>query len=70
MIPKKSLQTFKKLYETRFKEELTDQEALKRATRILNLYRLLYRPSSYDLTKINQPNKMTIKSNKSYDPET
>jgi len=70
MISKKSLQTFKKLYETRFKEELTDQEALKRATRILNLYKLLYRPSSYDLTEINQMNKMTIKSNKAYGPET
>lgn len=54
MISKKSLEKFKKLYEKRFKEKISDQEALKRATRILNIYRLLYGPKSYG--KINQKN--------------
>jgi len=63
MISKKSLEKFKKLYEKRFKEKISDQEALKRATRILNLYKLLYGPKSYDLTEIN-------KLNKDYEPET
>ena len=63
MIAQQSLEKFKKLYEKRFKEKISDQEALKRATRILNIYRLLYGPKSYDLTETNQ-------SNKSYEPET
>lgn len=57
MISQQSLEKFKKLYEKRFKEKISDQEALKRATRILNIYRLLYGPKSYDLTKINRENK-------------
>jgi len=42
MISKKSLDKFKKLYKRRFKKELSDAEALQRATRILNLYRIIY----------------------------
>jgi len=61
MISKKSLQTFKKLYEARFKEKLDDREALQKANRILNIYRLLYRPKSYGL--INpRSNKQTTQS--------
>lgn len=57
MISQQSLEKFKKLYEKRFKEKISDQEVLKRATRILNIYRLLYGSKSYDLTEINRENK-------------
>jgi len=62
VISQQSLEKFKKLYEKRFKEKISDQEALKRATRILNIYRLLYGPKSYG--SINpRSNKQTTQSN-------
>lgn len=44
MISKESLEKFKRLYEKRFGEELSDQVALDKATRLLNLYRAVYAP--------------------------
>jgi len=44
MISKESLEKFKKLYKERFKEELSDEETLRKATRLLNLYRAVYIP--------------------------
>ena len=46
MLSEKAIQKFKKLYEQRFKETLTDKEALRRATRLLNLYRAIYTPQN------------------------
>jgi len=42
MISKESLGKFKRLYKKRFKEELSDDEALRKATRLLNFYRTVY----------------------------
>ncbi len=47
MISKESLEKFKRLYKEQFKEELSDDEALRRATRLLNLYRAIYLPLPY-----------------------
>ncbi len=44
MISKESLEKFKQLYKEYFKEELSNDEALRRATRLLNLYRAIYAP--------------------------
>ena len=39
---KKSLEKFKKLYRERFCKDLSDTEALKKATALLNLYLAVY----------------------------
>jgi len=44
MISKESLEKFKQLYKEHFKEELSNDEVLRRATRLLNLYRAIYAP--------------------------
>lgn len=44
MISEKSLKKFKELYKEEFGEELSDQVALDKATRLLNLYRAIYAP--------------------------
>ncbi len=46
MLSEEAVQKFKKLYEQRFKEKLTDKEALKRAISLLNLYRAIYTPDN------------------------
>lgn len=47
MISEESLEKFKKLYKQEFNEELSDDEALRQATRLLNLYRAIYLPLPY-----------------------
>jgi len=47
MISKESLEKFKELYRKRFNEELNDEEVLRQATRLLNLYRAVYFPLPY-----------------------
>ena len=44
MISKESLEKFKELYKKEFGEELSDQVALDKATRLLNLHRAVYAP--------------------------
>jgi hypothetical protein len=44
MLSEKAVQKFKKLYEQRFNEKLTDKEAYQRANKLLNLYRAVYTP--------------------------
>lgn len=51
MISKKSLEKFKELYKKRFKEQLSDDEALRKATRLLNLYRTVYYSSLSNQSK-------------------
>lgn len=47
MISQKSLEKFKRLTDEVFHEKLDDDEALRRATRLLNVYRALYAPLLY-----------------------
>ena len=40
----KALQEFKQIYRAEFGEELSDQEAMEKATKFLNLMRVIMRP--------------------------
>ncbi|MFA6145933.1 MAG: hypothetical protein WC697_01195 [Patescibacteria group bacterium] len=42
MLSKKSLKEFKKIYKKEFGEEISDQEAFKQGTNLVNLFKLLY----------------------------
>ena len=44
MISKESLEEFKRIYKKRFGEDLPDQVALDKATKLLNLMRAIYKP--------------------------
>jgi uncharacterized protein YdiU (UPF0061 family) len=44
MISKEELKEFKKIYKKRFGENLSDQVALEKATKLLNLVKAVYRP--------------------------
>ena len=44
MISKKELKEFKKIYKKSFGEDLSDQDALEKATKLLNLARIVYQP--------------------------
>jgi len=44
MISKEKLKEFKKIYKKRFGEHLSDQVALEKATKLLNLVKVVYRP--------------------------
>jgi hypothetical protein len=43
MISKEELKEFKKIYKKRFGKNLSNQIALERATKLLNLMRIIYR---------------------------
>jgi len=47
MPSKEAVQKFKKLYEQRFKEKLSNKEAFHKANNLLNLYRVIYTPLIY-----------------------
>jgi len=66
MISEKSLKKFKELYKKEFGEELSDQVALDKATKLLNLYRAVYAPDliEREVSK-KEPIKATNKSRKS-----
>jgi len=42
MVPKKLLKQFKEIYQKEFQVELSDDEALKKAVQLLELYRAVY----------------------------
>ena len=44
MISKEELKEFKKIYKKRFGENLSDQVALEKATKLLNLVKAVYQP--------------------------
>ena len=48
MISKESLEEFKKIYKKRFGENLSDQVALEKATKLLNLVKTVYRPMTQE----------------------
>ena len=61
MISKESLEKFKRLYKEQFKEELNDDEALRRATRLLNLYRAIYAPFLLEGYQNNEKGNQQLK---------
>lgn len=44
ILSKEAVEEFKELYKKRFKEELTDEEAFERATKLVNLFEVVYGP--------------------------
>ncbi|MDP2946851.1 MAG: hypothetical protein Q8N88_01940 [Nanoarchaeota archaeon] len=42
MPSKEAIEEFKQIYKKEFKKELTDEEAYKRATKLLSLYKTVY----------------------------
>lgn len=44
MISKESLEEFKNIYKKEFKEEISDEVALDKATRLINLVKAVYKP--------------------------
>jgi hypothetical protein len=44
MISKEALEKYKAIYRRQFKKDISDQEALEQATKLLNLMRLIYKP--------------------------
>lgn len=44
MISKEQLEKFKEIYKNQFGEELSDQDALEKATKLLNMMKVIYRP--------------------------
>ena len=52
MISSKELEEFKKIYKKRFGTDLSDQDALEKATKLLTLVKAVYRPMTkeeYDM---------------------
>ena len=48
MISKEKLKEFKKIYKKRFDENLSDQAALEKATKLLNLVKAIYKPMTQE----------------------
>jgi hypothetical protein len=44
MLPKEAIEEFKKIYKQKFKKDLSNIEALRRANNLLNLYKTIYGP--------------------------
>lgn len=44
MISKEQLEKYKDIYRKRFGEDISDQEALEQATKLLNLIKIIYKP--------------------------
>jgi len=42
MIPKEALKEFKELYRKKFQAELSDEKTYRQASKLLNLYRVIY----------------------------
>ena len=54
MISKKALAEFKKIYKTEFGLELSEADALAKATRFLNLMRVIMRPIPENIGKLSK----------------
>jgi hypothetical protein len=48
MISKEQLKEFKRIYKKRFGKKLSDQVALEKATKLLNLVKAVYRPMTQE----------------------
>ncbi len=60
MLSKESLEEFKKLYKKRFGKNLSDQVALEKATKLLNLVKAVYRPMTQkEYDKVQKRRKET-----------
>lgn len=53
VIPKEALEEFKELYQKRFRTELSEEEAYRRASKLLDLYKLIYNRNYENNSKRN-----------------
>ncbi len=60
MLPQKAIREFKEIYRKKFREELTEKDALDKALRILNLYKTVY--GSDNLSQKSNINQTTNKN--------
>ena len=55
MFSREAILEFKKIWEKKFGEDISDQEALESATSLINLMRIIYRPmKKEELKKIRK----------------
>ncbi len=60
MISKESLEEFKKIYRKQFGKDISDQDALESATKLLNLLRVVYKPmTKEEFSKLEERRKNT-----------
>ena len=65
MLSKEALKEFKQIYKEKFREELSDEEAYRRASKLLNLYKAIYCPSLRKQTnQLDYENNYKTKLNK------
>ena len=55
MLSKKAITRFKRIYKRKFKVNLNDKEAFRKANKLLNLYRAVYGFNPPNQRKENQP---------------
>jgi len=60
MISKKALEEFKKIYKEEFGSDISDEEALEKATNLLNLFRVIYKPIRKDWIKDKEDTKKAV----------
>jgi len=60
-IPKEHLDKFKKIYKKQFKEELSDSEALEKATKLIRLIEIVYKPMTEEEYEILQKRREETK---------
>jgi len=51
MLPKEAIEEFKRIYKQKFKKDLNDIEASRRANNLLNLYKAIYGSASFGRIK-------------------
>ena len=60
MISKEALEEFKKIYKKEFGEDISDKDALDKATNLLNLYKAVYLPmTKTDYSKLQKHREET-----------
>lgn len=57
LITKEALEEYKKIYKKQTGEDLSDQEALESATKLLNLIQLVYKPVPENYSSLNSKSK-------------
>ena len=60
MISKERLEEFKRIYKKKFRKEISNQDALEKATKLLRMVELIYKPiTQEDYDKLQKRRKET-----------
>lgn len=65
MLSREAIKEFKKIYERRFNQTLSDKESLEMATNLINLFKVIYRPIIGDGDEKSTPPKNQVSCRKS-----